>query len=93
MSGYRKGRVAEYKARGILAAAGYVVTRAAGSKGAADLIAWNAVQIRFISVKCGTKYASTLERERFQLLPVPANATKEIWRFPDRVVAPLIEVL
>lgn len=74
-------------------AAGYTVTRAASSKGAADLIAWNSVGIRFISVKCGTKYASAIEREQMQLLPVPPNSTKEIWRFPDRCEAPLIETL
>lgn len=90
---YAKGRRAEYRAKGILEAAGFQTTRAAGSKGGADLIAWNTTTIRFISVKSGTKYASAIEREALQLLPVPACATKEIWRFPDYCRDALIEVL
>ena len=93
MSGYAKGRRAEYRAKRILESAGYTVTRAASSKGAADLIAWDSQRIRFISVKCGQQYASAIEREALTLLPVPANATKEIWRLPDRAREPLIEVL
>lgn len=88
-----KGRRGEHRARKILEDAGFFVSRAAGSKGPADLIAWNEVQIRFISVKSGTKYASALEREALHELPAPPNATKEIWRFPDRCKEPLIEVL
>jgi Holliday junction resolvase len=88
-----KGRRAEHRARKLLEAAGYTVTRAAGSKGAADLVAWNTVHIRLLNIKSGTKYCGTLERETFALVPVPPNATKEIWRFPDRCVAPLIEVV
>ena len=88
-----KGRRAEHRARKLLEAAGYTVTRAAGSKGAADLVAWNTVHIRFLSIKSGTKYCSALERETFALMPRPANSTAEIWRFPDRCRAPLIEVL
>jgi Archaeal holliday junction resolvase (hjc). len=88
-----KGRRGEHRARKILEAAGYLVTRAAGSKGPADLIAWNTIQFRFISVKCGTKYASALEREALKGMPAPPNATKEIWRLPDRCKEPLIEVL
>ena len=93
MSTATKGRRAEWKARKLLEAAGYTVTRAAGSKGAADLVAWNSVHIRFLNVKSGTKYCGTLEREAFALVPVPPNATREIWRFPDRCHAPVIEVL
>ena len=76
-----------------LEAAGYAVTRAAGSKGPANLIAWTAEAIRFISVKSGTKYLSAVERAAFQNLAVPPNAARECWRFPDRCRAPLIERL
>ena len=93
MNTARKGRRAEHRARTLLEAAGFVVCRAAASKGPADLVAWDATSIRFISVKCGTKYASTIEREALQLLPRPANASVEIWRFPDRCRSPLIERL
>jgi hypothetical protein len=67
--------------------------RAAGSKGPADLVAWDTASIKFISVKSGTKYATAIELEALQLLPRPANASVEIWRFPDRCRAPLIERL
>jgi Holliday junction resolvase-like predicted endonuclease len=87
-----KGARAERKARAILEAAGFTVTRAAASKGPADLIAWDGVSIRFISVKSGTTYASALEREALQLMRRPTCSTIEIWRFRDRK-APLIEVL
>lgn len=88
-----KGRRAEHRAQGILEAAGYLTTRAAGSKGPADIIAWNHQGVRFVSVKSGTAYASALEREALQAMPRPANSTAEIWRFPDRCREPLIEVV
>jgi Holliday junction resolvase-like predicted endonuclease len=93
VSNYSKGRLREYRAQRILEAAGYTTTRAAGSKGAADLIAWDTQRIRFISVKSGGAYASAVEREALELLPVPPNASKEIWRMPARCREPLIEVL
>ena len=92
MNASHKGRRAEHRARALLEAAGFSVCRAAGSKGPADLIAWDTTSIRFVSLKSGTKYASAIEREALQLLR-PANASAEIWRFPDRCKAPLIERL
>lgn len=90
MNAAHKGRRAEHRARRLLEAAGFAVCRAAGSKGPADLIAWDTTSIRFISVKSGATYASAIEREA---LPRPANASIEVWRFPDRCRAPLIERL
>jgi hypothetical protein len=69
------------------------VGRAAGSKGPADLIAWDSTSIRFISVKSGGQYASAIEREALRVLPRPVESTIEVWRFPDRCRAPLIERL
>ena len=74
-----KGRRAEHRARAILEAAGFCVVRAAASKGPADLIAWDAISIRFVSVKSGTKYASAVEREQLQAMPRPENASVEVW--------------
>ena len=92
MNTAHKGRRAEHQARKLLEASGFTVCRAAGSKGSADLIAWDDVSIRFISVKSGTKYASRREREALRLLLVPPNASKQIWRFVDGCPrAPLIE--
>ena len=93
MNAAHKGRRAEHRARAILEAAGFAVVRAAGSKGPADLIAFDATSIRLISVKSGTKYLSALEREALQLVPLPSNGSRECWRFPDRCRAPLIERL
>jgi Holliday junction resolvase-like predicted endonuclease len=93
VSHYTAGRRAEYRAKQILTAAGYSVTRAAGSKGYADLIAWDSQRIRFVSVKRGSARPSSLEREAFELLAVPPNATKEVWRFLERCREPQIEVL
>lgn len=88
-----KGRRAEHRARALLEAAGFEVCRAAGSKGPADLVAWDRQSIRFISVKSGTKYASAIERETLQLMLRPPASSIEIWRFPDRCTVPVIERL
>jgi hypothetical protein len=88
-----KGRRAEHRARALLEAAGFCVCRAAASKGPADLIAWTATSIRFVSVKAGGQYASEVEREALRQMPRPANSTVEIWRLPDRCRAPFIEQL
>jgi len=90
---YTKGRRVEHRARKLLEDAGFLVVRSAGSKGPADLVAFDAISFRLISVKCGSQYASALEREALYLLPRPANASVEIWRFPDRSRHPLIERL
>lgn len=93
MGNYTKGRRLEHRARQILETAGFSVVRSAGSKGPADLVAFDALGFRLISVKCGGQYASALEREALQLLPRPDNATVEIWRFPDRSRHPIVERL
>jgi Holliday junction resolvase len=86
-----KGRRAEHRARALLEAAGFTVCRAAASKGPCDLVGWNSVSVRFISVKTNG-YASALEREALQLMLRPPCSTVEIWRFRDRK-PPVIEVL
>src|SRR5262249_2036079 len=93
MNAAAKGRRSEHKARAILRAAGYEVCRAAGSKGTVDLVAWSSTAIRFAAVKSGGQYLAAVEREALARLPRPANATVELWRFPDRCREPLIEVL
>lgn len=93
MNAARKGRAAEHRSRALLEAAGFSVCRAAGSRGLADLVAWDRVGIRFVSVKSGTRYASASERAMLRRMPRPANAQVEIHRWPPRAQAPLIEVL
>jgi Holliday junction resolvase len=74
-SAYRKGRRLEHRARALLAAAGYSVVRAAGSKGPVDLIAFNETGFRLVSVKSGSTYASADERAVLELLARPQNAS------------------
>lgn len=92
MNTAHKGRRAEHRARVLLEEAGFTVARAAGSRGPADLIAWDAAALRFISVK-STTYASALEREALRSMQRPACSTIEIWRFPSYCREPLIERL
>ncbi len=92
MNTSHKGRRAEHRARALLQALGFAVIRAAGSKGPADLVALDQNEIRFISVKSGTKYLSEVERETFRKVPIPPNGSRWCWRFPNRS-QPLIERL
>jgi Holliday junction resolvase len=89
----RKGSSAERRCIRILEAAGYCCTKAGGSLGIFDVIALGPTDIRAIQVKAGTSRLSALEREALRLQAVPANCSKEAWRFPDRCKDPLIERL
>jgi Holliday junction resolvase len=88
-----KGARAERRAIRLLEAAGYSCTKAGGSLGLFDIVALGQLDIRCIQVKSGSNYLSGVEREQMALLSLPANCTREIWRFPDRCKAPLIERL
>jgi Holliday junction resolvase len=92
MNAKRKGTRAEHRAMRILEAAGYVCTRASASLGLFDVIAVGPADVRLIQVKAGTKYLSAIEREQIGALVVPANVSRECWRFPDRCALPTIEV-
>jgi len=93
MNGKAKGTRAEHRAMRILEAAGYVCTRAGASLGLFDVIAVGPADVRLVQVKAGSKYLSAIEREQIVGLAVPANVSRECWRFPDRARAPLIERL
>lgn len=93
MNAKAKGTRAEHRAMRILEAAGYVCTRAGASLGLFDVIAVGPADVRLVQVKAGTKYLSGVEREQILALAVPANVSREVWRFPDRCRAPLIERL
>ena len=89
---YRKGRRLEYKTMRVLERAGYETLRTAGSHGLFDVVAFSSVNVRCVQVK-GNNYVSALEREKLELLRLPDNCTKEIWRWPDRAREPIIEVV
>src|SRR5262245_10282149 len=93
MNTKRKGSRAEHRCIRLLEAAGYLCTRAGASLGVFDVIALGPYDVRAIQVKAGTKYCSAIEREQLQQVRVPTNVSKEVWRFPDRCKAPLIERL
>lgn len=93
MNTKKKGSRGERRAIKILEAAGYLCTKAGASLGMFDVVALGAHDIKAIQVKTGTKYCSATEREAMQLVQLAANVSKEIWRFPDRCRAPLIERL
>jgi Holliday junction resolvase len=88
-----KGTRAEHRTMEVLTNAGYYCIRAGGSIGCFDVVAIGPYDMRCISVKSGSRYASSLEREQLGLVQLPPWATKEIWRWPDRCKAPLIERL
>jgi Holliday junction resolvase len=77
-----KGSRAERRAIRLLEAAGYVCTKAGGSLGLFDVIAIGPADVRLLQVKAGTKYLSAVEREQIAALTVPANVSRECWRFP-----------
>jgi Holliday junction resolvase len=93
MKAKAKGSRAERRAMRILEAAGYVCTKAGGSLGLFDVIAIGAVDVRLLQIKAGSKYLSAVEREQIAALTVPANVSRESWRFPDRCRQPIIERL
>jgi len=93
MNGKAKGSRAERKCIRLLEANGYCCCKAGASLGLFDVIAIGATDVKCVQVKSGTKYVSALEREQLQLLRVPSNVSKEVWRFPDYCRAPLIEHL
>ncbi len=55
MTAYTSGRALEHRCRAILEAEGYVVTRAAGSKSKADLVAFGHGHTLVVQVKGGAR--------------------------------------
>lgn len=88
-----KGTRAEHKAMRLLEAIGYSCVRAGGSLGMFDVIALGPTDIKCLQVKSGGEYCSKIERELMRECRLPANCSREVWRFPDRSRQPLIEVL
>lgn len=79
MNRYRKGRRLEYAARDALQAEGYVVIRAAGSKGPVDLVAIGHRTIRLVQVKAHGAVRPADIRKLRKLLPLPARVSLELW--------------
>jgi Holliday junction resolvase len=88
-----KGTRAELRAMRILELAGYACVKAGGSLGMFDVIALGPQDVRCLQVKSGGEYCSHVEREKMRECTLPPNVSREIWRFPDRCLEPLIERL
>jgi hypothetical protein len=87
-----KGRVAEWRSRDLLRAGGFTVVRAAGSKGAFDLVAWNANGGFLVQVKWNA-WPSPEERAALEKIPVPPGFRKVVHRWNDRTSLPLVREL
>ena len=86
MTNYRRGVLIELRAAHELQAAGYLVIRAAGSHGPADLVAVGEYVVRLIQCK-RTKGKpgvglSAAFRE-LAALRLPANTSAELWQYCD----------
>lgn len=92
MNRKRKGNRLEHKSRRLLEAAGYRVTRAAGSLGTFDLVGISSVDILLVQVK-GRDWASALEMESIREFPAPPNCRKLVHRWRARQRTPDVREL
>jgi Holliday junction resolvase len=81
-----KGRRNEWRSRRLLEAAGYSVTRAAGSLGCWDLIGVSATDFILVQVK-SNRLPSPAEREALADFAVPTNCKRliHVWRDRERL--------
>ena len=87
-----KGRQREHKSRDMLEAAGYRVTRAAGSMGCWDLVGISATDVVLVQVK-SNRPPSPAEREELSMFPCPSNARRLIHVWKDRARWPIVTEL
>ena len=91
-SNYKKGAYRERQARKLLEEEGYTVVRAAGSKGFADLVAFNSDHILFINVKLN-QWPSPSEREAARSVQLPSNGEWLCYRYDKGSTEPRIATL
>jgi Holliday junction resolvase-like predicted endonuclease len=87
MSSTAKGTRAEYKSRRLLEAAGYVVVRAAASKGPFDLVAVSTVDVLLVQVK-SNRPPGPAERAALAACPCPPSGKRLVHVWRDRVPKP-----
>ena len=91
-SAKRKGTRNEHRSRVLLEAAGYCVTRAAGSLGAWDLIGVGSVDV--VLVQCKTRdWPGLVEMETLRAFKVPPNCRRLVHRWRDRQRVPEVREL
>ena len=88
----RKGTHNEHRSRQLLEAAGYAVTRAAGSLGAWDLIGVGSVDVVLLQVKT-RDWPGTVEMETLCGFTVPPNCRRLVHRWRDRQRVPDVREL
>ncbi|WP_051275716.1 hypothetical protein [Desulfovirgula thermocuniculi] len=83
---YRRGYRAELKAREELERQGYLVVRAAGSKGPVDLVAVGPDGVRLIQVRRTRRGSNGLASALRELerVPAPPGVTREAWLWRDK---------
>lgn len=78
---YERGRDAEYRTINELRADGYDAVRTAGSHGAADVIAWNGVHVRFIQCKTWVSRVGDYRADiqKLEDMRLPPGSQCELW--------------
>lgn len=92
MNAKAKGSRNERRSRDLLEAAGYAVTRAAGSLGAWDLIGIGSTDVVLCQVKT-RDWPGSVEREALERFAVPPNCRKLLHRWIDRQRLPDVQEL
>lgn len=82
MNAKAKGSRNERRSKALLEAAGYSVTRAAGSLGAWDLIGVSSTDMVLCQVKT-RDWPGSIEMETLRSFPVPPNARRIVHRWRD----------
>lgn len=89
-SNYVSGRAKEYQTKKALEKLGYGCTRASGSHGPFDIIAYSKSEIRFIQCKKQDKAVGNIEKayaedlKKMRLQEVPPGSKKELWIYTNR---------
>lgn len=92
MNAKAKGTRNEHRSRNILEAAGYCVTRAAGSMGAWDLVAISSTDVVLVQVKT-RDWPGSVEMETLAGFRVPPNCRRLVHRWRDRQREPDVREL
>jgi hypothetical protein len=92
MNAKAKGTRNEHRSKALLEAAGYAVTRAAGSLGAWDLVGIGPTDVVLLQVKT-RDWPGTAEMEALQAFAVPPNCKRLVHRWRDRQRAPDVRQL
>jgi hypothetical protein len=92
MNAKAKGSRNEHRSRRLLEAAGYCVTRAAGSLGAWDLIGVSGTDFVLVQVKSNA-WPGTVGMETLAGFQVPPNCKRLVHRWRDRQRVPDVRAL